>query len=289
MGEVVQSKTLRRRKWGKRIGGSKTGLEPIPEMEGAWSDSSAVDKTKKKSFGWAGKKRKEAFLQLSEKDKQIELLPEEIIMEILPHLRPPDIIAFFNSCPMLRRRIDSEDLWKGCWYWLAEEFSGAVTVHRLLARAGHASAFNWKMLVLLDWRFQYKCLSYKTVRSSAKEWCARIREMGLVLSIRHTQKAINKIHGLLQSLKIIDRFFGSSGDEAVSTEDEYDHDQEWEMAIVSGMALSAVRREVISELRLPKDLDVDKLAAHYEVIFSPYKELVTDLTGVTESETETGW
>eukprot|EP01062_Namystynia_karyoxenos_P070205 TRINITY_DN65596_c0_g1_i1.p1 TRINITY_DN65596_c0_g1~~TRINITY_DN65596_c0_g1_i1.p1 ORF type:complete len:427 (+),score=74.03 TRINITY_DN65596_c0_g1_i1:106-1386(+) len=203
----------------------------------------------------------------------LELLPEETLLEILLHLLPPEVVGLLNASPLLRARLDKPELWKGIWFWLAEEFSGAVTVHRLLARAGQEGAFGWKMLVLLDWRFQYRKLSYEAVRSMAKEWCARLREIGLVLGVGGVAQGIGRIHALLLALRRL--YTGQAtegGDDTVSTEDEYEHDKEWEITMAAGMALANVRREVLSSLSL-RGVDVDRLPRHYERIFARYREL----------------
>jgi len=216
----------------------------------------------------------------TKRTRGIEVLPEEILLEILSHLRPPEAVGLVNCSPLLNARFDKPMLWKGLWFWLAEEFSGAVTVHRLLARAGQEGAFGWKMLVLLDWRFQQVKLSYAQVRSVAKEWCARLREVGLVLGVTGVSEGIRKIHALLMALRLL--YTGQSAREAegdddpVSTEDEYEHDKEWEMAMVAGMALANVRREVLSSLSL-RGVDVDRLPRHYERIFSRFRDVHHEL------------
>eukprot|EP01061_Rhynchopus_euleeides_P001157 TRINITY_DN10827_c0_g1_i2.p1 TRINITY_DN10827_c0_g1~~TRINITY_DN10827_c0_g1_i2.p1 ORF type:complete len:281 (+),score=82.63 TRINITY_DN10827_c0_g1_i2:332-1174(+) len=228
----------------------------------------------------AGKRRshrvREPMIEQSPLDKMVERLPRDVMLVVVAHLRPPEIVSFLNSSPRLRRRIDTKELWKGSWYWLAEEFSGAVTVHRLLSRIGHGDAFDWKMLVLLDWRFQYKDLTYKTIRSSAKEWCAKIREVGLVFEVSNTDAAISQVHSLLQSLRHIDSALLPNDEETVSTEDEYDHDRDWELAIVSSMALAKVRCRALSQLSLPQGVNVDRLVNHYEEIFASYKDLAPE-------------
>eukprot|EP01060_Flectonema_neradi_P007538 TRINITY_DN15270_c0_g1_i1.p1 TRINITY_DN15270_c0_g1~~TRINITY_DN15270_c0_g1_i1.p1 ORF type:complete len:285 (+),score=45.47 TRINITY_DN15270_c0_g1_i1:74-928(+) len=249
----------RRRKWGKRTQKAQA-LPPLSVDENDSSESDSSDKTT------AG-----SIKSIITSKKNIEILPQEIMLQILPFLRPIDVIHLFNSSPSIKSRIDHQQLWKGCWYWLADEFSGAVTVHRLLSKVSSTEYFDWKMLVLLDWRFQYKGLTYKTVRSTAKDWCTKIREVCLVLNTGDSAAPISKIHNLLQALKGLDSI---DTDDAVSTEDEYDHDKDWEMAIVSGMAFSGVRREVISSLNLPPDINIDNLSQHYEILFQPYKPLV---------------
>ena len=157
---------------------------------------------------------------------------------------------------------------------MAEEFSGAVTVHRLLTRVGHADAFDWKMLVLLDWRFQYKDLSYKAIRSVAKELCAKTREVGLVFEVENTEVAISLVCSLLQGLRKIESAYVPNEEETASTEDEYDHDHDWEMAIVSSMALAKVRLKALSTLALQPGVNIDKLIALYEDRFAKYRGLV---------------
>eukprot|EP00755_Sulcionema_specki_P033230 Sspe_Gene.100292::Locus_75011_Transcript_1_3_Confidence_0.500_Length_973::g.100292::m.100292 len=220
---------------------------------------------------------------------RVETLPDETILEILTYLSPPEIVGFFNCSKYIRCRLDKEELWKGCWYWLAEEFSGAVTVHRHLKNIGCEAAFEWKLLLLLDWRFQQLDLSYDCIRSTAKEWCTRIREVGLVLGIPHTTEAVQKIHRLLALLKQLHArttHIGSCDDEDVSTEDEYEHDKEWEMAMVAGMAFSAVRREVISLLQLG-DVDIDRLPMYYETLFARFKGFHLDVPSSTPSSVRT--
>ena len=248
----------RRRKWEKRT--QKPVAVSIANNENSESESSAS----KTAAGGSTRSVKQK--------RNFELLPKEVLMLVLPYVGPIDVVQLFNSSPTIRRKLDRQELWKGCWYWLAEEFSGAVTVHRLLGKVSKSEYFDWKMLVVLDWRFQYKGLCYKGVRSTAKEWCAKIREVCLVLNAGDSRPAISKIHNLLQALKKLDSLEDA---DAVSTEDEYDHDNDWEMAIVSGMALSGVRREVVSSLNLPPGIHIDNLAHHYETHFQPFKDLVT--------------
>ena len=257
----------------RRKGGQRTQRLPGQHRERQdWSDcSSATGRPR-----GAPRPPPEELAECSPRDRLVERLPRDVILDILPHLRPPDIIALLNASPSLRRRIDTQELWKGCWYWLAEEFSGAVTAHRLLHRIGLPHAFDWKMLVLLDWRFQYKDLNTKLIRSSAKETCAKVREVGLVLRVEKTEEAVAKVHGLLKALKKVDCYFcrdPQDDPDTASTEDEYDHDKEWETTIVSGMALATVRREALADLDLPPGVDIDRLPHCYETAFAPYREI----------------
>ncbi|KAJ9471980.1 hypothetical protein DIPPA_05363 [Diplonema papillatum] len=214
--------------------------------------------------------------------RAIELFPLEVIMQVLKYLHPPEMVCFLNSSPILRRRVDTQQMWKGCWYWLADEFSGAVTVHRLLGRVHKVEAFDWKLLVLLDHSFQYRDLSYRTIRSMAREWCAKVREISLVLELEGSKEVLGKIDFLIESLKKIHTRFCSSDE--VSTEDDYDHDKEWEMVIVSGMALASVRTEVKAIMKLPPKFNFDKLKSYYEALFAPYKDLVGEDEMCSESD-----